>query len=249
MSRQPHEKRSAYRVRATSEEAEIFVATDQGPVAATLEDLTARGCGFTLTPPAGLTLAEDQELMLRLLVGGPLMPQLFVRATIRSIRPTDGEGAVRCGVLFGDTERLYGQLKVPQWRFFNRRQAFRVPPADERGRPLRARFVIPGEDEPRSLQIHDLSSSGISTDLRPANDVEFPRHLPVRVRFNLPKVEEEIDVRVLFVHRTMVDGRIRTGFRIDEQRTERFESQTEEILRYVLERQRQLLLAATAKGS
>lgn len=248
-SKRPSEKRSAYRVSTSSSEAEIFIATQSGPLAAKLDDLSAQGCGFVVVPQGGIELAEEAELTLRILVGGPMMPQLFVRATIRSVRKTEEDGEVRCGVRFLDTERLYSQLRLPQWRYFNRRQAFRVPPADERGRPLRGRFLIPGQSEPRSIQLHDLSSSGLATDLKPKDDITFPKALPVKVLFNLPGTEDEFELCVTFVHRTTVDGRIRTGFRIDAARTEGFEEQSERILRYVLERQRQLLLQETSKST
>jgi len=184
----------------------------------------------------------DQDIVLRFLVGGPGMPQLFVKGVVRGLREVS-EGT-RIGVQFSDVERLYTQLKEPQWRFFNRRQAFRVPPADSRGRPLRAQFHLPAATEPRSVPIHDLSSSGLSVWLAPMNDVAFPKHLPVRVTFSLPGDEGGFDLRVAFVHRTKLDGKFRVGFCIDMGRTMDAEGQAERILKYVLERQRQLLAAA-----
>ncbi len=236
------DQRSTYRVRSAGDDSEVFVAFKSGPVKAVLDDLSARGCGVIVGPESGATLSVDDEIVLRLLVGGKGMPQLFVKGVVKGLR--DVPEGVRIGVQFSDTERLYTQLKEPQWRFFNRRQAFRVPPADARGRPLRAHFHLPGADEARSVPVHDLSSSGLSVWLAPKNDVAFPKRLPMRVAFNLPGDGEAFDLRVAFVHRTKVEGKFRVGFRIDMERTLNADSQAERILRYVLERQRQLLAAA-----
>lgn len=235
------DQRTTYRVRAAGDESEVFVALRSGPVKAHLDDLSARGCGVVVETDVEGLPDENGDIVLRLLVGGSGMSQLFVKGTVKGIREV--ENGVRLGIQFSDVERLYAQLKEPQWRFFNRRQAFRVPPADSRGRPLRAHFHLPGAEQPRSIPVHDLSSTGLSVWLAPKNDVPFPKHLPVRVTFRLPSNPGEFDLRVLFVHRTRVEGKQRVGFRIDTERTADADGQAEKILRYVLERQRQLLAA------
>lgn len=240
--RLPSDQRALYRVRANSTEAQVFVGLPDGPVRAELRDLSARGCGFVLPTASAASLEQGGVVMLRMVVGGDDLPHLFVRAVVRSLGAADG--GTRVGVEFDDLERLFQQIQPVQWRFFNRRQAFRVPPADERGRPLRGRFHIPGIEEPRSVPIHDLSCSGLATEVRPQDEAPFPKHLPLRVQFRLPNIAQEVDVRALFVHRTVVEGRVRTGFRFDPMRTEDLDHQSERILRYVLDRQRRLLADA-----
>lgn len=233
-------QRATYRVAANAgSETQLWVGLRAGPVLAELDDVSSRGCGFWLTEEQAAELSEGSQLVIRILIGGPTMPQLFIKGSVRGLRPVDGR--VRVGVAFDDPERLYTQLQEPQWRYFNRRGAFRVPPADERGRPLRARFQVPGQEEVRSFALHDLSSSGLSISLRPPNDATFPKHIPVSVEFLLPGALAPTELWVMFVHRTVIDGRTRIGFRIDEQRTEDCEETCEQILRYVLERQQQLL--------
>ena len=238
---QSPDQRAAYRVEATGEDAKLWVGLSTGPAEAQLEDISARGCGFTLPREAAEGLAVGNELVLRLLVGGAGMPQLFVRAILRNRIDQEDADATRFGAEFLDPDRLYTQLKEPQWLYFNRRGAFRVPPADDRGRPLRARFHLPGRKAPRSIALHDLSSSGLSVSLRPENDVAFPREGPIRVSFTLPVDAVEGALVVRFVHSTMIEGRRRVGFRIDPERTKDVEVQSETILRYVLDRQRHLL--------
>lgn len=233
------DQRSTYRVRSTDDDSEVFVALPSGPVKARLEDLSARGSAVVVDNEARGLPQENEEIVLRLRVGGPGMSQLFVKGIVKSLAVV--ENGVRIGVHFSHVERLYAQLEESQWQFFNRRQAFRVPPADSRGRPLRAHFHVPGAQEPRSVPIHDLSSTGLSVWLAPKNDISFPKHLPVRVTFCLPNNPGEFDLRVIFVHRTKVEGKSRVGFRIDAERTTDADGQAEKILRYVRERQRQLL--------
>ena len=236
------DQRSTYRVRAAPSDAAMTLGLGGGPVAASLADVSARGCSFVVPETHAPELEVGTELVLRMRIGGPRMPQLFIRGVIRS-RSVD-DGGLRVGVQFLDTDRLYHQLQEPQWRFFNRRQAFRVPPVDERGRPLRAKLEIPGEDKPRSVQVHDLSCTGLSISIRTIDDFEIPKDEPICATFALPGVPQMLDLVLRFVHRRHIDGRIRVGFRIDTIGTVRMEEQSELILRYVLERQRQILHAA-----
>ena len=236
---QSPDQRTAYRVQAGGEGAQLWVALAAGPAELVIDDISVRGCAFVVSPEQAEEIEDRSVLILRLLVGGEGMPQLFIRARARN-RLSDGE-SVRIGVEFLEPERLYAQLKEPQWLFFNRRGAFRVPPADKRGRALRANFYLPGKRKPKSIVLHDLSSSGLGIDLRPEDDVEFPTQRSIRVTFVLPIDEREVELKVRFVHKTPVNGRRRIGFQIDMEATRDLEEQTETILRYVLERQRQIL--------
>ena len=236
------DQRSAYRVRAAPGDSDITLGLASGPVAARLADVSARGCSFILPARHATELEPGTEIVLRMRIGGSNMPQLFIRAAVRS-RFEESDG-LRVGVQFVDSERLYNQLREPQWRFFNRRQAFRVPPADERGRPVRAKFELPGEETPRSVQLHDLSSTGLSISIRPVDDFTLPTDEPIYATFALPGVPRKLDLFVRFVHRRHIEGRIRVGFKIDMIGTVQAEEQCELILRYVLERQRQILHAA-----
>lgn len=237
------DQRSRYRVSTGLEGARLSVVFLDGPADGTLLDLTSMGCGFRIQHPNAASIQVGGELVLRLGVGGEDMPNLFVKAVVRSV-VEDGRGR-RVGVEFLEEAKLYAQLNPAQWRYFNRRQAFRVPPVDAHGAPLRARFVVPGVSKPVSVPLHDLSSTGLATEVKKINDVEFPADVPLEVHFKLPSAQRELDLRVLFVHRTFLFGRIRTGFRIDPDRTPNLEVQTESIVRYVLERQRQILFAAS----
>lgn len=233
------DQRSTYRVQAGGEDARLRVGLPSGPVEAELNDISSRGGGFSLPASTADEIEKGAEIILRLEVGGPAMPQLFIRAIVRN-KIVDQE-CVRVGVEFVDPDRLYAQLKEPQWLFFNRRRAFRVRPTDAHGRPLRAKFSLPERSKPRSIALYDLSSTGLSVDLRPENRVEFPADSPIRVTFMVPLDGVEADLRVLLVHRTSIQGRKRVGFHIDIENTPDAESQAETILRYVLDQQQKLI--------
>ncbi|MEM8713797.1 MAG: PilZ domain-containing protein, partial [Planctomycetota bacterium] len=128
------ENRATYRVQIDEAQATLWVGLKSGPTKAILEDLSSRGCGFLLQTDEAKGLEEGSDLVLRMKVGGPKAPQLFIRAEVRSTRTLDG--LVQFGAVFKDPQRLYQQLNEPQWRFFNRRGAFRVAPANHRGDPL-----------------------------------------------------------------------------------------------------------------
>lgn len=233
------ENRATYRVQIDESQASLWVGLKSGPTKAILEDLSSRGCGFLLLAEDAEGLEEGSDLVLRMKVGGPKAPQLFIRAEVRSARALDEH--IQFGTVFKDAQRLYQQLSEAQWRFFNRRGAFRVAPANHRGDPLRASFFDKGSAEPVRLTVNDLSSTGLAVRLSPGRDYELSESQPVRVQFELPGEHGEFDLQVRFVHRSFVKGVERIGFNMDLAATEQGEEQSERILRYVMERQSQLL--------
>ena len=125
------ENRTTYRVAINDGQGTLWVGLKSGPAKSRLDDASSRGCGFTLSAEEAVGLEEGGELVLRIKIGDERAPQLFIRSEIRALRP-DGD-VVHVGALFKDCDRLYQQLDVSQWRYFNRRGAFRVPPANHRG--------------------------------------------------------------------------------------------------------------------
>lgn len=219
----------------------LWVGLKSGPAKVVLDDVSSRGCGFTLKSEQAADLAEGGELVLRMMVGDKKAPQLFIRSEIRSLR-SDGD-VVHIGSVFKDSERLYQQLDVSQWRYFNRRGAFRVPPVNHRGEPLRASFHARDSDERARHTVNDLSSSGLAIRLSGTEKYRLSETECVRVTFELPGVPDPLDLQVRFVHRTLIQGVERVGFSIDMRATEIAEQQSETILRYVMERQSELLRA------
>jgi len=242
-----NENRTTYRVKIGEDQATLWIGLRSGPVKATLEDLSSRGCGFLLPKDEVEGIEAGSEVVLRMKVGGGKTPQLFIRAEVRA-RQEVGELA-QFGVVFKDADRLYQQLTVEQWRIFNRRGAFRVPPANHRGEPLRASFSDADSEAPKRFTVNDLSSSGLSIRLTPGRDFELSETQPVRVEFELPNGFGAFSFSARFVHRSFVKGIERIGMVFDKAATESFEAQSESLPRYVLERQSELLRGSWAVDS
>ncbi|QDV05497.1 Flagellar brake protein YcgR [Planctomycetes bacterium Poly30] len=233
------ENRSTYRVSIPEGQGMLWVGLSAGPVKVRMDDVSSRGCGFTLGAEEAAGLAEGSELVLRMKIGDPKAPQLFIRSEIRSLR-SEGE-LVHIGALFKECDRLYQQLDVSQWRYFNRRGAFRVPPVNHRGEPLRASFYAKGSEERVRFTVNDLSSSGLAIRLSGSQEYQLSETQCVRSTFELPGVPDPLDLQLRFIHRTFIKGVERIGFMIDMRATAVAEVQSETILRYVMERQSQLL--------
>lgn len=233
------ESRSTYRVAVGENQSTLWIGLASGPLRVRLDDVSSRGCGFTLDSESAESMSEGDEMILRLKVGPKTSPQLFIRSEIRALR-TEGD-EVRVGVAFKDCERLYQQLDVPQWLYFNRRGAFRVPPCNERGDPLRATLCGHKSKEEQRFTVNDLSSTGLSIRLSRSQEFTFSETQLIRATFELPGVKEPFNLKMRFVHRTLVQGVERIGMQYDQASTREFEPQTERILSYVLERQGQLL--------
>lgn len=233
------ENRSTYRVAVEESASTLWIGLPTGPLQVRLDDVSARGCGFSVDQDSAASLVEGAELVLRIKVGPKTSPQLFIRSEIKSLR-ADGD-EVRVGVSFKDCDRLYHQLDVPQWLYFNRRGAFRVPPCNHRGDPLRAGLFDHKSTEEHRFTVHDLSSSGVSIRVSRERDFTLSETQLLRTTFELPGVDRLFDLQIRFIHRTFVDGVERIGFAFDEASTDDFEEQSERILVYVLERQSQLL--------
>ncbi len=233
------ENRSTYRVAVEDKHSTLWVGLPSGPLKVRLDDVSSRGCGFSMDLESAEDLAVGSELVLRMKVGPKTSPQLFIRSEIRGIREADG--LMHIGVAFKDCDRLYHQLDVPQWLYFNRRGAFRVPPCNHRGDPLRAGFYDYKSTEEQRFTVNDLSSTGLSIRLSGSREFTLSETQLIRTKFELPGIEQPFDLRARFIHRTFVQGVERIGMKFDESATRDFDDQSELILGYVLERQSQIL--------
>ncbi|MEM6567728.1 MAG: PilZ domain-containing protein [Planctomycetota bacterium] len=234
------DRRGAYRVQTTRDEGRLWIGLSSGRAEAVLEDISARGLACTVAGPDVDRVFEGDSVPLLVRIGGATAGKLRMRGTVRSIQRLEG-GVARLGMEFEDVERVFPQLQADQWRYFNRRSAFRVPPLDADGKPVDADFTFGGQKDAIRVPLFDLSSSGIGLSFKPAEALDLPREGLVRVRFSLQGVERTFDLMVRFVHRTTVGDRVRIGLHIDVDATPDGERQCEEIADYVIDAQRQQL--------
>lgn len=238
------ELRSTYRVAPSSIDGKLWLNLPSGAVEARLVDLSAGGCGCELAADVGASLHVGDSLKLQIVIGGAGASKLYLRAIVRSTSKSDKQ-TVRLGMSFEGMERVFLQLRDHQWRYFNRRSAFRMGPIRSDGERENVRFSVPGRSELLVLPIHDLSANGLSVMLRPGESSEFPEYEPIQAQFDLEAAGAmSFDLVVRVVHQTPVDGRIRVGFVIDEDGTPRSEEQCDGVANYVIERQRLALAGA-----
>ena len=180
---------------------------------------------------------------MQLTIGGEGASKLFLRATIRSLIKPDRH-TVRLGLSFDGMERVFLQLSGNQWRYFNRRSAFRMGPLRSDGVRETVEFEFPGRRQPLVLPIHDLSRSGLSVTLPAGEPNEFPKGQPIGAKFELEVASASFDLVVRVVHESTIDGRIRVGFATDLDQTLHAEEQCDSVAEYVIERQRIALAGA-----
>ena len=97
------ESRSAYRVPVAGTQSTLWIGLPRGPLEVRLDNISSRGCGFTVDLDSAASLEEGAELVLRMKAGERTSPQLFIRSEIRAIR-VESEG-VRVGVQFKERDR------------------------------------------------------------------------------------------------------------------------------------------------
>lgn len=239
--RNDEQEREAYRVRLERGPLRAFLVLDDVPQPAELIDLSSGGCALRLPREARTGPAEGDPLTLRFDIHDR---SLFGRAVVRYVEE-DGIHW-RIGAQFVERERLWQQLDEDLWRFFNRRQAFRVRPAPAAQGP--ASVTVRWADVEREDVLHDVSTSGLSLRVSTKDDVVFPRHELVQAELRLPPNCEPFRLGLVFVHDTVVRGSRRVGFRFDPVGTPHLAREQERILQYVLARQRAVIRERDAQA-
>lgn len=232
--------RSEYRVTAKAQ-ARVVFRTEAGPVEAMILDISAHGCGVKASADLTASIEVGDNLPLRIVLGEEdAAKPLFLRGSVRSIdRETRGE--TRLGLKFKEVERLFPQLREDQWRYFNRRAAFRVEPVDPGQEQLLLRFTGKQLKGTRSLPVLDVAEQGFGV-LVDQSEPGFDPVSTVRARFELPGRKGTIDVGLVVAHRTDIpDGTARVGLLVDDDETRQAESTRESIGDWVVERQREIM--------
>ena len=232
------ERRGEYRV-DMSGQGRLVLGSASGPVEATILDVSAHGCGARVGATDASAIKLGESLPLRVRIGNDDGPQLFLRGRVRT-KEAEGRGAVRLGVQFEDIDRLFPQLREEQWRYFNRRSAFRVPPTDPADEPVVARVRAAGSQVDVQLPILNLSDAGIAFDASVEPDALAPGSA-AHAEFELPGRDRGFELALHCVHRTPRASAVRLGLRLEEQATPDVDSQRDAIADWVVERQRAIL--------
>ncbi|MEL6712301.1 MAG: PilZ domain-containing protein [Planctomycetota bacterium] len=231
--------RSEYRVQVR-QGLYVVLRTKGGPVEAVISDISAHGCGV-VGPAASLKeLSEGSDVPLRIVLGEGEGRPLFLRGTVRRV-DSEGRGKTRLGISFEDVERLFPQLEKDQWRYFNRRSAFRVGVTDPGSPDVDIRFTGKKLRGTLSLPAIDISERGLGVRA-PVGELEIGAEDALRARFELPGRPGTLDIGLNVAHVTEVPGGIeRVGLVVDEETTLRASAVYESISDWAVARQREIL--------
>lgn len=235
--KQDKEKRREYRV-DTAGKGAIHLRTEDGPVVAEILDISAHGCGARVAESKAGSLVTGASLSIQVrLDEGP--QKLFLKGRIRNVVATQ-DGRVRIGIEFEEAGRLIPQLRAEQWRFFNRRSAYRVPPKDLTLEPMRVQLTGRGDAPSMTLALLDLSECGVAT-LLPVRSERVEPGMRFTGRVELENDSGALEVALVVVHRTARPDGARLGMEIEEVGDVLVNAEQQAIGEWVVERQRQLL--------
>ncbi|MEO0663688.1 MAG: PilZ domain-containing protein [Planctomycetota bacterium] len=231
--------RSEYRVQVR-QGLYVVLRTKGGPVEAVIADISAHGCGV-VGPSADLKeLTQGSDVPLRIVLGEGEGRPLFLRGTVRRVE-AEGRGKTRLGISFEDVERLFPQLEKDQWRYFNRRSAFRVGVTDPGSPDAEIRFTAKKLRGTLSLAAVNVSERGLGVRA-PVGELDLAQGDAMRARFELPGRPGTLDIGLNVAHITEVPGGfVRIGFSIDEETTLRASAVCESISDWAVARQREIL--------
>ncbi|MEZ6017695.1 MAG: PilZ domain-containing protein [Planctomycetota bacterium] len=233
-SRSDEQAREAYRVRLERSPLRVIVVVaDEDARQVELLDLSAGGCALRAQEGDLPGLTVGATVLLRF---ESRARSLYAQAAVRSHKVVDGW--VRVGLQFVERDLLWQQLDEGLWRYFNRRQAYRVSPAREATGPATVNVTV--GDVQRVDLLHDLSCTGLSLRISNKDPFVFPTDALVDLRFELAQAGAPFRFGAMLVHDTLVRGSRRVGFRFDPLATPNLQHEQERVLQYVLARQRTL---------
>jgi len=233
------QERAAYRTRLERTPVQVSVLTEDGAQAVELIDLASGGCALRVPEALARGLATGAHVRLAFITAERTIE---TEAAVRNIEA--GGVRARVGLQFSTPEHLIAQLdgllEGGAWRYFNRRQSFRV--RTERGAQSAAEFVVLrwGAEEQR-FALHDVSTTGISLRIARREEVQLPSGELIDAELFLPVAGSPFRLGVVVAHDSEVGGARRIGLRFDDVATPGLARAQEQILQFVLARQRRVL--------
>ena len=189
--------------------------------------------------------AKGQRVRLQILLRKLDKPMNIV-ATVLSKRQEDDRTI--CTFRFTHMATVDRTLPPDIYSVFNRRQMFRVRP-DPR-RPIKATLVVVRDDDRRieaEALITDISGSGVGVfvDGRDAAPFNLSGHLDLEL--SLPGHEQPLTFRGRICYRVEVGKRWRYGIEFDSRRTTDYQRKQQQLMTFIMNRQRDLLKMPTGR--
>ncbi len=199
-------------------------------------DVTADGAGirFPLATAPNIAIGEQVELEF----ASQQQKILAVAAFVRFRR--EEETVRRYGLEFLDRDIVEKQLPPALARLFNRRASFRVRP--DPAAPIAVTlegFVPMGSVERTTVDLVDLSVTGMAVTVGTEFEKAFSGNVDVRVSMELPGYPDDINLGAVIHYRKLLDGGVHYGIGFDPERTANFAKQRRAIMDYVVRRYRE----------
>jgi hypothetical protein len=232
------EKRAIYRVQPEDKDfLEVTLSSEGRTIApGVVVDVTADGAGIRFGLAAAPNIAIGQQVELEF--ASQQQKILTVPAFVRFRR--EEETHRRYGLEFLDRELVEKQLPPALARLFNRRGAFRVRP--DPTRPIAVTlegFVTHGSVERTTVDLVDLSVTGMAVTVGPDFEKAFSGNVDVRVSMEVPGYPDDINLGAVIHYRKLLDDGVHYGIGFDPGRTANFAKQRRAIMDYVVRRYRE----------
>jgi len=230
------DRRAVYRTVPESEDAlgvELKSPTGE-PVPGEVADVSSCGAGVLFNCEVAPALAMGETATL--LFSSPiLLKPLEVCAKV--VARTELEASRRYGFQF--VKELL--LRDPRLqRLFSRRGAYRVAPGRDEFIEIRLRVL--GNDHSQVLpaaRCKDISATGIGLETEIGTDTALKDVEVVEVSFKLPGRKTTQTLLTRIVNRRLSESAVLYGLLFDAEQSQNFSGQQQDIITYVMQRQRQ----------
>ena len=146
----------------------------------------------------------------------------------------------RYGLEFLERDIVEQQLPPALARLFNRRGAFRVRP--DPAAPISVTlegFLSKGSVERTTVDLVDLSVTGMAVTVGTEFEKAFAGNVDVRVSLELPGYPDDINLGAVIHYRKLLGDGVHYGIGFDPERTANFARQRRAIMDYVVRRYRE----------
>jgi hypothetical protein len=199
-------------------------------------DVTVDGAGVRFALATAPNIAIGEKVVLEF--ASQQQKILTVPALVRFRR--EEETVRRYGLEFLDRGVVEKELPPALARLFNRRGAFRVRP--DPGKPIPVTlegFVAQGSVERTTVDLIDLSVTGLAVTVDHAFEKAFSGNVELRVSMDIPDYGDDINLGAVIHYRKLLDEGVHYGIGFDPDRTSNFAKQRRAIMDYVVRRYRE----------
>lgn len=230
------DKRQRYRVGVSKQLTVSLREGDDWNQVKTL-DLSATGIAIEASLEEAEGFGEGTTFELRFSLHGRT-EVITTLARVANNVPFDGQQgpAIKVGMYFLEAAVLHAKLDPSLWRFFNRRQDYRVQPFDER-----PDVIVRWRDHELTGALGNICTQGLAVYFKPATRVLLLPGVETEIEFQLPDSTQLIQVVAKSIHREVHASSPHLGFAMDGDRSPDFLTTQALIFEFVVNCQRKEL--------